>query len=87
MTTKRILVYSMKGCGHCTNLKNKLIENKINFINKDVNIYESEYEKISKELDTQFLPLVSVDGEWLVPEKDFTTIDECVEKVSKLILI
>jgi len=87
MTKKRILVYTMKGCGHCTNLKNKLIENRINFVNKDVNIYESEYEKISKELDTQFLPLVSVDGEWLVPEKDFTTINECVEKVSKLILI
>ena len=46
--------------------------------NKDVNIYESEYEKISKELDTQFLPLVSVDGEWLVPEKDFTNYTEKV---------
>jgi len=84
---KRILVYTMKGCGHCTNLKQKLDEAKIEYVNKDIEIYESEYEKISKLLETDFIPLVKVENDWLIPEKNFNTIDECVEKVKKLIIL
>lgn len=82
--TKRILVYTMKGCGHCNNLKQKLDESKIPYINKDIDIYASEYEKVSKELNVDFIPIVKIEEQWLIPEKDFNSIDECVEKIKKL---
>ena len=81
---KRVLLYTMKGCGHCNNLKQKLDESKIEYVNKDIDIYSSEYDKISEMLKTDFIPLAKVNDEWLVPEKDFKTIDECFEKIKKL---
>lgn len=84
---KRILIYTMKGCGHCNNLKQKLDESKIEYVNKDIGIYESEYDKISEMLQTDFIPLVKVENDWLVPEKNFQTIDECVEKIKNLIFL
>jgi len=82
---KRILVYSMKNCGYCTTLKGKLKELDIKYIDKDIDIYKDEYEKVLNELGTDLIPLVSVGGTWLIPEKDFSTIDGCVEKINDLI--
>lgn len=82
---KRILIYTMKGCGHCSNLKQKLDESKIEYVNKDIDIYSSEYDKISELLETDFIPLVKVDNEWLIPERNFNTIDECVEKIKSMV--
>jgi len=84
--SKRILIYTMKGCGHCTDLKSKLNENRIEYVNKDINIYETEYNRVSEMLGTDFIPLVKINDEWLVPEKDFHTINECLEKIKKLII-
>lgn len=82
---KRILIYTMKGCGHCSTLKKKLDESKIEYVNKDIDIYSSEYNKVVEELDTDFIPIVKIGDEWLVPERNFNTIDECVEKIKKLV--
>lgn len=82
---KKIVIYTMKGCSHCDRLKNKLSEEKISYINKDIDIYETEYNRISSKLETDFIPLIKIDDEWLVPEKDFDTINECVNKIKKVI--
>lgn len=82
---KRVLVYGMKDCGYCTTLKEKLNNLNVKYVNKDIHIYADEYDKIYNELGTDLIPLVSVGGVWLLPEKDFTTIDECVEKINNLI--
>lgn len=82
---KRILLYTMKGCGHCMNLKNKLDKEKIPYINKDIDIYKTDYERVSSLLETEYIPIVRIDNDYLVPEKDFNTIDECVELVKKMI--
>ena len=40
--SKKLVVYSMKGCIHCESFKQKLKENKIKFINRDIEKYEEE---------------------------------------------
>jgi|LauGreDrversion4_2_1035121.scaffolds.fasta_scaffold1573963_2 glutaredoxin len=84
---KRLLIYSLKGCGHCNNLKEKLNNLKIEYVNKDIDIYSNEYDRVCELLGTDFIPIVKIENTWLVPEKDFNTIDECVEKIKNLISI
>ena len=76
----------MKGCPHCDNLKNKLKENNIEFVEIDINENELLYERFSKKVNNEFLPAILVGKTAYVPEKSFTTIDEAVELVKKHII-
>jgi glutaredoxin len=81
----KITLFTMKGCFYCEDLKEKLNKNRISYRNKDINEYPEEYDKISNLLETDSIPIISVNGIWLIPGIDFDTIDECVEKVIKMI--
>jgi glutaredoxin len=81
-----VRVFSMKGCPHCDNLKNKLRENNIEFVELDVDDNELLYERFSKKVKNEFLPAMLVDKTAYVPEKSFNTIDEAVELVKKHLL-
>ncbi len=81
-----ISVFSMKGCPHCDNLKNKLKENNIEFVELDIDDNELIYERFSKKVNNDFLPAILVGKTAYVPEKSFTTIDEAVELVKKHLL-
>jgi glutaredoxin len=76
----------MKGCPHCDNLKNKLKENNIEFVEIDIDDNELLYERFSKKVNNDFLPAILVGKTAYVPEKSFTTIDEAVELVKKHII-
>jgi glutaredoxin len=78
-----VKVFSMKGCPHCDNLKNKLRESNIDFIELDVDEHEELYEKFSKKVDNEFLPAVLIERTAFVPDKSFQTIDEAVDLVKK----
>jgi len=62
-----IKIFSMKGCPHCDNLKDKLKENKIDFVVIDVDENEKLYEAFSKKVKN--------------PDKSFNTIDEAVIQI------
>ena len=81
-----ISVFSMKGCPHCDNLKNKLKENNIEFVEIDIDDNELLYERFSKKVNNEFLHAILVGKTAYVPEKSFTTIDEAVELVKKHII-
>ena len=78
-----INIFSMKGCPHCDNLKNKLKENNIEFVELDIDDNNLLYERFSKKVDNEFLPAILIGKTAYVPEKSFTTIDEAVELVKK----
>jgi glutaredoxin len=81
-----INVFSMKGCPHCDNLKNKLKENNIEFVELDIDDNNLLYERFSKKVDNEFLPAILIGKTAYVPERSFTTIDEAVELVKKHLL-
>lgn len=81
-----VRVFSMKGCPHCDNLKNKLKENNIEFVELDVDDNELLYERFSKKVNNEFLPAMLIGKTAYVPEKSFNTIDEAVELVKKHLL-
>jgi glutaredoxin len=78
-----IKVFTMKGCPHCVNLKTKLKENNIDFIELDIDENEKMYDDFSKKVDNEFLPAIIVGKTAYVPEKSFKTIDQAVELVKK----
>lgn len=78
-----INVFSMKGCPHCENLKNKLKENQIDFVELDIDDNELLYERFSKKVNNDFLPAILIGKTAYVPDKSFNTIDEAVELVKK----
>jgi glutaredoxin len=76
-----IKIFSMKGCPHCDNLKNKLKENKIDFTEIDVDKNEKLYEAFSKKVKNDFLPAILIDKTAFLPDKSFNTIDEAVIQI------
>ena len=78
-----ISVFSMKGCPHCDNLKNKLKENNIEFVELDVDDNNLLYERFSKKVKNEYLPAILIGKTAYVPEKSFNTIDEAVELVKQ----
>ena len=77
----KIKIFSMKGCPHCDNLKDKLKENKIDFVVIDVDENEKLYEAFSKKVKNDFLPAILIDKTAFLPDKSFNTIDEAVKQI------
>ena len=89
---KTLLLYSEEGCPWCTNMKEQLKENKIKFIVRDIGRYEKEWESVSKEAKTEFIPTMCIVNHkektktYLAPDTNFDDIEEGIEKVKKIML-
>ncbi len=77
------VIFSMKGCPHCDNLKEQLKEENINFLEKDVDEHEMLYESFSKKVNSDYLPAVIVGRRAFLPDRSFKTIDEGVQLIKK----
>lgn len=82
----KVKVFSMNGCPHCEKLKNKLTENKIDFIVLDIDENKELYDAFSKKVDNEYLPSILIGKTAFVPERSFNTIDEAVSLVKKHLL-
>jgi len=79
-------MFTMKGCHHCDNLKKKLTENKISFMEKDVDEHEKMYEKFSKAVKSDFLPAVIIGKKAFIPDRSFKTIDQGAQIIEDYLL-
>lgn len=85
------IIYSMKGCPFCDEIKKKLSESNINFIDRDIHDYEDEYDDFSKITESDSVPALLIIEEsvdkvepfFYVPEKNFDLIDEAVEIIKE----
>jgi glutaredoxin len=74
-----VIVFSMEGCPHCDNLKEKLTEKEIKFTVKDVDENEVLYESFSKKVESEYLPAILIGKKAFIPERSFQTIEQAVE--------
>ena len=74
------IVFSMKGCPHCDNLKSQLKESNIEFKEIDVDQSENEvlYESFSKKVESDYLPAIVIGKKAFLPERTFKKIDDAV---------
>ena len=73
-----IKIYTISNCPYCTELKNILTEEGIEFIDVDVNLEENEaeYNQIHEITKSDQVPIVKVGKQLLVPNVSFATIQE-----------
>ncbi len=73
-----IKIYSIPDCPYCTELKNILTEEGIEFIDVDVNLEENEaeYNQIHEITKSDQVPIIKVGKQLLVPNVSFASIQE-----------
>lgn len=85
----------MQGCPWCTEMKKVLGENKIKFIPRDIEEHKEEYDLFVEATGNEYVPAFLIleheNGEnithhMLVPEKDYDSLEEALEKIQKIIL-
>lgn len=83
-----VKVYSIPQCPYCTELKEKLTENNIEFV--DVNVYleenKEEYDMIVEKTKSDEVPIVRVGIQLLVPNVSFHSINEAYDLTKKFLV-
>lgn len=90
---KKVVLYTMNGCPHCEEMKEKLVKNKIRFTERDIDKYEKEYDLFVEATKNEYIPAFMLltfekskkptDVQLLAPDDDFEDLDEALEKVRR----
>jgi len=88
---KKVVLYTMKGCPHCSEMKDMLNGAKIKFSERDIHRYEKEYDLFVEATGNEYIPSFMLmtfenpkkptDVTLLAPDKDFDDLTEALEKV------
>jgi len=81
LQNKEIVMYTMGSCAFCAQLKKVLKENNITFIEKDSQEYSDEWEHIKAITLVPVFPTIYMDGEYLVPRRDFQNVQHGLEVI------
>ena len=82
-----IKIYSITNCPFCTELKELLTTEGIEFIDVNVDLEENEveYNEINRISQSDDVPIIKVGKQLLVPNVSFQSIKESVELVKKFL--
>jgi glutaredoxin len=82
-----IRIYSIPDCPYCTELKEILIQEGVEFTDVDVNLPENEeeYDKIHEMTKSDEVPIVLVNKQLLVPNVSFKSIREAADLAKKFL--
>ena len=93
---KVAIIYTMKGCPFCTMMKEEMVKENIDFLERDIEEYEEEYDEFVSVTENEYVPalmLLTLDDndtpsniQHLAPERDFQDIYEGVELVKGYVL-
>jgi glutaredoxin len=93
---KVAIIYTMKGCPFCTMMKEEMVKENIDFLERDIEEYEEEYDEFVSVTENEYVPalmLLTLDDndtpsniQLLAPERDFQDIYEGVELVKGYVL-
>lgn len=91
---KLAVLFTMKGCPFCVDLKKMLEEQNIDFVDRDIYEYEDEYNMFVEVTGNEFVPafmlIESPDSEQPItelfaPDRDFQDINEGFEIIKSFI--
>ena len=88
---KLLILFTMDGCGYCVQMKNKLKESNIDFIDRDIFEHKDEYDMFVEITENEFVPafmiVESPDVEpntlLFAPERDFNEIDDGIKIIKE----
>lgn len=90
MDDLNVIVYTMKGCPYCTELKDLLTESNIKFFDRDIDVYDEEYKMFTEITKNEFIPallVIEIYGDdyksyLYAPERDYQELTEAVSIVN-----
>lgn len=91
---KQVVLYSMKGCPFCDQMKDLLKESQISYIERDIDDHEREYDNFVQATGNEFIPAFMLiehedeevlDVKLMAPDRDFEDINEALEKVKQFV--
>jgi glutaredoxin len=91
MNNLNIVVYTMKGCPFCTDFKDMLTNEGIEFFDRDIDDYEEEYQLFTEVTDNDMIPaLLIIEGDdkehksfLYAPERDYNELSEAVSIIKE----
>ena len=94
MDNKLVIVYTMKGCPHCTDFKDLLTQFEIEFYERDINEYSDEFDMFVELTGKDYVPAFMLVDEsesdepipmLFAPEEDFNELEEALEIIKKFL--
>ena len=76
---EKITIYTNENCPYCKTIKDKLKESSIKFIEKDIVKSKEKWEEIYNLTGMPTTPTIEIDGEFLIPGRDFQQPEHLVE--------
>lgn len=82
---KIAIVFTMKGCPHCEILKEMLKESEIEYVDRDIDEYEEEYNLFVEATGSDYVPAFMLIEDFesekpktglYIPERDFNDVNE-----------
>ena len=83
-----LVVFTMEGCPFCVEMKDKIKELGIEFVEADIEENEMEYEIFKKLVGNDYVPAFMIimgedDAKVFAPERDYNEIDEGIDIIKK----
>jgi glutaredoxin len=90
MKDLNVIVYTMKGCPFCTDFKDLLTKEGIEFFDRDIDEYKSEYDIFSEITENDMIPsLLIIEGDGknhksflYAPERNYNELTEAVDIIN-----
>ena len=79
---EKITIYTGETCPYCKQIKNKLKESSIKFIEKDIIKSKKEWEKVYNLTANPTTPTIEISGEFLLPGRDFQQPEHLVNIIN-----
>lgn len=88
---KLLVVFTMKGCPFCDMMKEKLNENEIEFVERDIDEHSEEYDLFVEVTENEYVPSFMIiedikgnpNTKLYAPERDFDEIDDGVKIIKE----
>lgn len=82
-----VVVYTMKNCPFCKEFKDLLVKEEIDFVDRDIDEYEEEYDLFSEITENDMVPaLLIIEGNeeehssfLYAPERNYNELTEAVD--------
>jgi glutaredoxin len=82
MENKDIIMYTMTTCGYCNEMKKKLNEKNITYIERDFKEYKEEWEYVKSLTRSAVFPTFVMGKEYLIPSRDFNNPEELINNLT-----
>jgi glutaredoxin len=87
MKNLNVVVYTMKGCPFCTDFKDMLVKENIEFFDRDIEEYKDEYDLFVEVTDNDMIPaLLIIEGDeeshesfLYAPERNYNELTEALD--------